>query len=74
MRDCTEMFNESGEHIATIGFNETLWPLPDRGCPAQGDGVVLSKQGGCVRRLARRIRSRNWIPAIGFTRWLRCLT
>jgi hypothetical protein len=23
MRDCTEMFNESGEHIATIGFNES---------------------------------------------------
>jgi hypothetical protein len=22
MHDCTEMFNESGEHIATIGFNE----------------------------------------------------
>ena len=22
MRDCTEVFNESGEHIATIGFNE----------------------------------------------------
>ena len=23
MRDCTELFNESGEHIATIGFNES---------------------------------------------------
>jgi hypothetical protein len=22
MRDCTEVFNESGEHIATIGFNK----------------------------------------------------
>jgi hypothetical protein len=29
MRDCTEMFNESGEHIATIGFNESysLWQI-----------------------------------------------
>ena len=28
-RDCTEMFNESGEHIATIGFNESygLWQI-----------------------------------------------
>jgi hypothetical protein len=23
MRDCTEVFNESGKHIATIGFNES---------------------------------------------------
>jgi hypothetical protein len=23
MRDCTEVFNQSGEHIATIGFNES---------------------------------------------------
>jgi hypothetical protein len=29
MRDCTEMFNVSGEHIATIGFNESygLWQI-----------------------------------------------
>ena len=29
MRDCTEMFNESGEHIATIGFSESygLWQI-----------------------------------------------
>ena len=29
MRDCTEMFNESGEHIATIAFNESygLWQI-----------------------------------------------
>ncbi len=29
MRDCTEMFNESGEHIATMGFNESygLWQI-----------------------------------------------
>jgi len=29
MRDCTEMFNESGEHIATIGLNESygLWQI-----------------------------------------------
>jgi hypothetical protein len=29
MRDCTQMFNESGEHIATIGFNESygLWQI-----------------------------------------------
>jgi hypothetical protein len=29
MRDCTEMFNESGKHIATIGFNESngLWQI-----------------------------------------------
>jgi hypothetical protein len=29
MRDCTEMFNRSGEHIATIGFNESygLWQI-----------------------------------------------
>ena len=29
LRDCTEMFNESGEHIATIGFNESygLWQI-----------------------------------------------
>jgi hypothetical protein len=29
MRDCTEMFNEPGEHIATIGFNESygLWQI-----------------------------------------------
>jgi hypothetical protein len=29
MRDCTEIFNESGEHIATIGFNEScgLWQI-----------------------------------------------
>jgi hypothetical protein len=29
MRDCTEMFNESGEHTATIGFNESygLWQI-----------------------------------------------
>ena len=29
MRDCTEMFNQSGEHIATIGFNESygLWQI-----------------------------------------------
>jgi hypothetical protein len=36
MRACTEMFNESGEHIATIGFNESYgrsWLY------AQGDGV-----------------------------------
>jgi hypothetical protein len=28
-RDCTEMFNESDEHIATIGFNESygLWQI-----------------------------------------------
>ena len=23
MRNCTELFNESGEHIATIGFNKS---------------------------------------------------
>jgi hypothetical protein len=29
MRDCTEMFDESGEPIATIGFNESyrLWQI-----------------------------------------------
>jgi hypothetical protein len=29
MRDCTEMFNESAEHIATIRFSESvsLWPI-----------------------------------------------
>ena len=29
MRECTEMFNQSGEHIATIGFNEFcgLWQI-----------------------------------------------
>jgi hypothetical protein len=29
MRDCTETFNESGEHIATIGFDESrgLWQI-----------------------------------------------
>jgi hypothetical protein len=29
MRDCTQMFNESGERIATIGFNESygLWQI-----------------------------------------------
>jgi hypothetical protein len=29
MRDCTEIFSESGEHIATIGFNESygLWQI-----------------------------------------------
>ncbi len=29
MRECTEMFNQSGEHIATIGFNECcgLWQI-----------------------------------------------
>jgi len=29
MRDCTEMFNGSGDHIATIGFNESydLWQI-----------------------------------------------
>ena len=29
MRDYTEMFNRSGEHIATIGFNECygLWQI-----------------------------------------------
>jgi hypothetical protein len=29
MRDCTEMFNVSGDHIATIGFNESygLWQV-----------------------------------------------
>jgi hypothetical protein len=29
MSDCTEIFNESGEHIATIGFNESysLWQI-----------------------------------------------
>jgi hypothetical protein len=29
MRDCAEMFNESGEHIATVGFNESygLWQI-----------------------------------------------
>jgi hypothetical protein len=29
MRGCTEMFNESGEHIATIAFNESygLWQI-----------------------------------------------
>lgn len=29
MRDCTEMFTQSGEHIATIGFNKSygLWQI-----------------------------------------------
>jgi len=29
MRDCAEMFNQSGVHIATIGFNESygLWQI-----------------------------------------------
>jgi hypothetical protein len=73
MRDCTEMFTESGEHIATIGFNESYtfgrsWLYSTR------RWSFLSKQGRRIRRLVRRIRSRNWNPAIAFTRWLRCLT
>lgn len=43
MRDCTEMFNESGEHLATIGFNQSYGLLADCGGTAQGDGVFLSK-------------------------------
>jgi hypothetical protein len=68
------MFNESGEHIATIGFNESygFWQIVV--VQRKEMAFFLSKQGGRVRRLARRIRFRNWIPAIGFTRWLRCLT
>jgi hypothetical protein len=29
MRDCTAVFNGSGEHVATIGFNEShgLWQI-----------------------------------------------
>jgi pimeloyl-ACP methyl ester carboxylesterase len=50
MRDCTEMFNESGEH-SDDRIQRILWPLADRDCPAQGDGVFLSNQGSRVRRL-----------------------
>jgi hypothetical protein len=70
MRDCTEMFNESGEHITTIGFNESygLWQIVI--VQRKEMECFLSQQGSRVRRLARRIRSRNWIPAIGISRWL----
>jgi hypothetical protein len=34
MRDCTEMFNESGEH-SDDRIQRILWPLADRGCAAK---------------------------------------
>jgi hypothetical protein len=48
MRDCTEMFNESGEHIATIGFNESygLWQI-----------VVVQRRRSSFSVQARKSRS-----------------
>ena len=47
MRDCTEMFNESGEHIETIGCNQSfgLWQIV--GVQRKGMGVFRpSKEVG----------------------------
>jgi hypothetical protein len=55
MRDCTEVFNESGEHIATIGFNECcgFWQIVV--VQREEIRILLSDQGSRVRRVERRI-------------------
>ena len=68
LRDCTEMFNESGEHIATIGFNESYGLWQNRGCTAQGDGVFLPKASK-----SRSPGTRNSIPKLDSSNRLHAL-
>jgi hypothetical protein len=73
-RDCTEMFNECGERIETIGCDQSFghWQI-----------VVVQREEIGFFRPSKEVAFAAWrdefdpetgILAIGFTRWPGCLT
>jgi hypothetical protein len=68
MRDCTEMFTESGEHIATIGFNESYtfgrsWLYSARRTSFSARARKSRSPPGTTNSIPK-LDSRNRLPAL----------
>jgi hypothetical protein len=71
-RDSTAIINRAGEHVATVGVDQSV----DRGRLSSGsarDQVSLSDARACFGYVARRIRSRDRVPSFEPSRCIRCL-